>query len=292
VARRYWRGDAGQLPELASRLAGSSDLFVASGRGPQASINYVVSHDGMTLQDLVSYAHKHNEANGEQDRDGPQDDSHNWGVEGPSRDVRITKLRARTRRNLLATLAFAQGVPMIAQGDELGRTQRGNNNAYCQDSELTWIDWQIPEEDRALLEFTRRLFAIRASNAVFRRRRFFRGEDADPDFDDVSWLRPDGSLTTNEVWQDPDRRSLGMLIAQESADVLDEAGRPQSAETVLLLLNAHDRSRAFALPAPPPAGAAWHELVNTACGTERALEERRIVLAPHSLVLLAWREGG
>jgi len=292
VARRYWRGDAGQLAQLASRLAGSSDVFAASGRGPQASVNYVVSHDGMTLQDLVSYSHKHNEANGEEGRDGPQDDSFNWGVEGPSRDARVSKLRARARRNFLATLAFAQGVPMIAHGDELGRTQRGNSNVYCQDSELTWIDWQISAGDRALLEFARRVFAIRAANAVFRRRRFFRGEDADPDFDDVSWLRPDGSVTTNEVWQNPERRSLGMLIARGSADPTDEAGQPQAAETVLLLLNAHDRSRSFALPEPPPAGGVWHELVNTACATERVLRGRRLVLAPHSLALLAWREGG
>jgi glycogen operon protein len=292
--RRYWRGDPGQLPELASRLAGSSDLFAASGRGPQASINYVVSHDGMTLRDLVSYSRKHNEANGEQGRDGPQDESHNWGAEGPSRALRVEKLRARVRRNLLATLALAQGVPMIAHGDELGRTQLGNNNGYCQDSELTWIDWDLGAEDQAFLDFARELFAIRRDNAVFRRRHFFRGEAADPEFDDVSWLRPDGSSATGEVWQDPERRSLGMLIARASAEESDEAGWPQASETVLLLLNAHAKSRAFALPTPPeaePAGA-WHEIVNTACGTHRALRDGRIHLAPHSLALLAWRNGG
>ena len=291
TARRYWRGDAGQLAQLASRVAGSSDLFGASGRGPLASVNYVVSHDGMTLLDLVSYASKHNEANGEQGRDGPNDESCNWGSEGPSRDARVRKRRQRARRNLLATVVLSQGVPMLAHGDELGRTQSGNNNAYCHDSELTWIDWELAAEDRAFLDYARELLAIRRDNAVFRRRRYFRGEAADPDFDDVTWLRPDGSVTGAEVWQDPERRSLGMLIAAGSADPNDETGQPQAAETVLLLMNAHAVTRAFVLPRPPGPGS-WRELVNTACATRRTALADRVRLAPHSLVLLAWREGG
>ncbi len=148
--RRFWRGDAGQLAEVATRLAGSSDLFALSGRTPQASVNYVVCHDGMTLADLVSYAQKHNLANGEEGRDGPQDDSCNWGEEGPSTSLRVRKRRARTRRNLIATLAFSQGVPMLSHGDEVGRTQLGNSNGYCQDNEITWVDWKLDREGRAL----------------------------------------------------------------------------------------------------------------------------------------------
>jgi glycogen operon protein len=289
TVRRYWRGDAGQLAQLASRVAGSSDLF-ASGRGPLASINYVVSHDGMTLRDLVSYSQKHNEANREGGRDGGHDESHNWGVEGPARDPRVVELRERTRRNLLATLVLSQGVPMLAHGDELGRTQRGNNNAYCQDSELAWVDWELSDEDRVFLDYTRALLAIRRENAVFRRPRFFRGEAADPEFDDVTWLSPDGSVAEGDAWRNPDRRSLGMLIAAGSAEAVDEQGRPQSAETVLLMMNAHEESRSFALPRPPQAGS-WHGLIDTARGTQGPIGDR-VELAPYSIVLLAWREGG
>ena len=290
TVRRYWRGDAGQLAQLASRLAGSSDVFAASGRGPLASINYVASHDGMTLRDLVSYSKKHNEANREDDRDGGHDESYNWGIEGPSRDRRVVELRERARRNLLATLVLSQGVPMLSHGDELGRTQRGNNNAYCQDSELAWVDWELADEDRAFLDFARALLAIRRENSVFRRRRFFRGEAADPEFDDVTWLGPDGRVAAGDVWQDPDRRCLGMLIAAGSAEVADEQGRPQRAETVLLLVNAHEEVRAFALPKPPQPGS-WQALVDTAPSAKSRIADR-FELAPYSLALLAWREGG
>jgi glycogen operon protein len=289
VVRRAWRGDAGQLPELASRLAGSSDLFDAGGRPPQASVNFVTCHDGMTLRDLVTYSHKHNEANGEQGRDGPHDDSHNWGAEGPSRAPRVAKLRERARRNLMATLLLSQGVPMLSHGDELGRTQHGNNNAYCQDNELTWVDWNLDESGRAFLDFVRSVLALRRDNAVFRRRHFFRGEDALPGGrDDVTWLRPDGAEMEAADWSDPGLRTLAMWIPADAAEPADETGRPQRAESVLLLLNTHDHTRAFSLPAPEQPGV-WHEQLNTACHTRRALPGRRILLAPHSLALLVWR---
>jgi glycogen operon protein len=290
AVRRAWRGDAAQVPELASRLAGSSDLFGHGGRTPQASVNFVACHDGMTLLDLVSYSHKHNDANGEQGRDGPHDDSHNWGAEGPSQALRVRKLRERTRRNLLATLCFSQGVPMLSHGDELGRTQRGNNNAYCQDGELAWVDWGLDPAGRRFLRFAREVLAIRRANAVFRRRHFFRGEDVDPGGpDDVSWLRPDGQPMTAADWHDPELRSLAMLIPAEAAEPSDETGRPQRSETVLLLLNAHDHTRAFTLPDLGWTGA-WHERLNTACATRRRLQGPRLALAPHSLALLAFRE--
>jgi glycogen operon protein len=290
VARRAWRGDPGQLPELASRLSGSSDLFGPGGRQPQASVNFVTCHDGMTLRDLVSYAHKHNEANGEQGRDGPVDDSANWGVEGPSHALRIRKPRERARRNLLATLVLSQGVPMLSHGDELGRTQHGNNNAYCQDNELAWVDWRPEAVDGELLAFVRGVLALRRENAVFRRRHFFRGEDAlEGGRDDVSWLRPDGAEMTAADWHAPELRTLAMWIPAEAAESVDETGRPQLAENALLLINTGSHARAFTLP-PLERPGTWHELVNTACGSQRVISDGRLQLAPHSLVLLAHRE--
>jgi glycogen operon protein len=290
AVRRFWRGDDGQLAELATRLAGSSDLFALSGRTPQASINFFACHDGMTLSDLVSYSQKHNLANGEDGRDGPHDDSHNWGEEGPSQSMRVRKRRQRARRNLLATLALSQGVPMLSHGDELGRTQHGNNNGYCQDNEITWVDWELDDEARALLDFARTVFALRRDNAVFRRRHFFRGESVDPaGTGDVTWLRPDGSVTTLAHWENPDRKSIAMLIPREAADASDEAGRTQSAETVLLILNGHAQKRAYTMPALGRPGT-WHEVLNTAFVAQRRIVAGQLGLAPRSLALLVFRE--
>jgi isoamylase len=292
AVRRFWRGDDGQLAELATRLAGSSDLFALSGRTPQASVNFVACHDGMTLTDLVSYSNKHNLANGEEGRDGPHDDSYNWGEEGPAHTTRVRKRRQRARRNLLATLAFSQGVPMISHGDELGRTQLGNSNGYCQDNEITWVEWELDAEARELLAFARRVFALRRENAVFRRRRFFRGESVDPaGTGDVTWLRPDGAITTIAHWENPDRKSIAMLIPREAADATDEAGHAQGAETVLLILNGHAQKRTYSLPALGRPGT-WHEMLNTACDTMRAIPDGQIGLAPWSLTLLIFRENG
>jgi glycogen operon protein len=245
----------------------------------------------MTLRDLVTYSHKHNEANGEGNRDGGHDESHNWGVEGESASARVRKLRDRARRNLFATLALAEGVPMIAHGDELGRSQRGNNNASCQDNELTWIDWQ--GADREMLDFARRVLAIRRGNAVFRRRRFFRGEPLGPGLSpDVAWLRADGTPMREADWHDPGRHALALQIPAEAADSTDELGRPQPAADVLLLLNGGPHMQAFALARPPRPGA-WRELVNTACAEGgrcfRGGEHLRV--APHGLVVLALEEG-
>ena len=291
AVRRFWRGDEGQLPELASRIAGSSDFFGAGGRTPQASVNFVAAHDGMTLRDLVTYAHKHNEANGEGNRDGGHDESHNWGVEGESASARVRKLRARTVRNLLATLAFSQGVPMLSHGDELGRTQRGNNNAYCLDDERTWVDWE--GADGALLAFARHVLALRRDNAVFRRRRFFRGESLGPGRPpDIAWLRADGTPMEPADWHTPGRGQLALWIPAEAADATDERGRPQVAADALVLLNGGPRTHAFVLPKPARAGA-WREQINTACeGRDGRCFDggARVPVAAHGLVVLAFED--
>lgn len=287
--RRFWRGDEGQVPELASRLSGSSDIFQASDRGPYASINFVTCHDGYTLRDLVSYEQKHNQANGEGNRDGDNHNlSRNWGHEGETKAAWVNRMRERMVKNFLATLAFSQGVPMISHGDELGRTQKGNNNAYCQDSEVTWIDWDLDEHQRELLEFVKRVFRVSRSNPVFRRRRFFAGNPVtDRGVKDVQWMRPDGREMTDEDWRSPKNRMLGMLIHGRASDDVDERGRPNMGQTLLLLMNSSNRARQFRLPDLPERGY-WHELVNTAQSTHRVPKGTMLNVAPHSLVLLCY----
>jgi isoamylase len=285
--RRFWRGDPGQVGELASRLAGSSDLYEASRRTPQASVNFVTCHDGFTLADLVSYESKHNEGNGEENRDGSDDNqSRNWGVEGPTEAVHVVRMRERIKRNLIATLAFSQGVPMLSHGDEVCRTQQGNNNAYCQDNPLTWVDWRLAPLNKEFLEFTRAVFAIRARNPVLRRRTFFRHEPPAPgEVNDLAWLRPDGREMTPDDWNDPGNHVLGMLIRGEATDELDERGRRLLGEAILLLVNGGARSRPFTLPALGRPGA-WAEIINTSHPQPRPVRQNRINLVAHSLMLL------
>jgi glycogen operon protein len=285
--RRFWRGDAGQLADLGYRLSGSSDLYNRSGRNPYASINFVTCHDGFSLQDLVSYNQKHNEANAEDGRDGTDENySANWGVEGPSEAVQIMRIRERMKRNVMATLAFAQGVPMISHGDELSRTQRGNNNAYCQDNEITWVDWSLDDRDRAFLEFARQVFAIRAANPVLRRRTFFRGGPVGANGEkDVAWLRPDGQEMSEGDWRDAENRVLGMLIHGEATDEVDERGRPIHGATLLLLLNASSASCYFTLPAMDRPGV-WSELANTSRRGPRTAKGAGVSLEAQSLILL------
>ena len=289
TVRRFWRGDTGQVGELASRLSGSSDLYGHNGRGPEASVNFVTCHDGFTLHDLVSYETKHNEANGEDNRDGTdQSWSRNWGVEGPAAATHIVRMRERIKRTLLATLAFSQGVPMISHGDELGRTQSGNNNAYCHDGPLTWIDWKLEPLDRELLEFTRTVFALRAANPVLRRRTFFSHEPAGPEHArDLTWLRADGGEMTAAEWEDPANHLLGMLIRGEASDETDQRGRRLNGDPILLLLNGGGRTKSFTLPAIGRPGA-WTRLIDTAPQAPRPVQEDRVSLVPHSLVLFRY----
>ena len=289
--RKFWKGEPGQVPEMASRLAGSSDIYKWSDRGAYASVNFVVAHDGFTLNDLVSYEQKHNEVNGENNQDGHNDNvSRNWGVEGVTDDPVVLAARRRAMRNFLATLAFSQGVPMLAHGDEIARTQRGNNNAYAQDNEITWLDWSLEAWQRDLLEFARHVFAIRHANPVLRRRHFFTA-DATPDngLKELTWLRPDGTEFGERDWHDARSHVLGMLIDGAATDETDDRGRPVRGDTMLLLLNGGERDVEFVLPQVPAEGE-WFCLVDTAAdGPPRPQPvggEAAVTLGAHSLMLL------
>ena len=263
--RRYWKGDGGQVAELAYRLSGSSDLYEGGGRRPHASINFVTAHDGFTLHDLVAYNQKHNEANGENNSDGTDDNlSWNCGVEGPTNRPSVLELRERQKRNILATLLLSQGVPMLCGGDEMGRTQRGNNNAYCQDTEISWVDWKLSKPQQSLLTFTRSLIALRQQHPVFRRRRFFQGRRIrGTEVKDLSWLRPDGKEMTDEDWAKGYVRCLGVRLAGHAIEEKDPKGRPLLDETFLVLLNAHHEPRPFTLPAHKR-GVRWQPVFDTA----------------------------
>ena len=250
AVRRFWRGDGNVVSELASRLAGSNDLYEPSGRRPYASINFITAHDGFTLHDLVSYNEKHNEANGDENRDGESHNlSWNCGVEGETDDPGILALRERQKRNLMATLLLSLGVPMISGGDEVGRTQRGNNNAYCQDNEISWTHWNLTPVQRDFLEFTQRVLRIRREQPVLRRRRFFRGRAIrGAGVRDVDWLEPSGREMTDEAWNAGFVRSLGVRLDGRAIDEVDERGRPVAGDTLLLLLNGHHEAVPFTLP--------------------------------------------
>ena len=269
--RRYWKGDGGQVAELAYRLSGSSDLYEVGGRRPHASINFVTAHDGFPLHDLVSYNQKHNEANGEDNRDGTDDNlSWNCGVEGPTTKPSIVGLREKQKRNMLATLLLSQGVPMLCGGDELGRTQQGNNNAYCQDNEMSWVDWKLSKPQLTLLAFTRSLIALRQKHPVFRRRRFFQGRRIrGTEVKDLSWLRPDGKEMTDEDWAKGYVRCLGVRLAGDAIQEKDAQGRPLLDETFIMLLNAHHEPRPFILPAHKR-GVRWQPVFDTALTHENA----------------------
>jgi isoamylase len=274
--RRYWKGDEGQLAELGYRLTGSSDLYISDRRSPTASINFVTAHDGFTLHDLVSYNEKHNEANNEENRDGANDNySFNCGVECETDDAKILAVRNRQVRNFLVTLLLSQGVPMICGGDEIGRTQRGNNNAYCQDNEISWYDWKLGERKRTLLDFTRLLIAIRRQHATLQRRKFFQdrgiygsgvhGLDlAGRHEKDICWLRPDGTEMTDAEWNNTWAHTLGLQLSGRMLDEVDQLGTPIADESFLILLNAHSNRISFCLP-PLEGKEKWELLVDTKC---------------------------
>src|SRR6266851_2729630 len=262
TVRDYWRGAERTLGEFAYRFTGSSDLYEATGRRPFASINFVTVHDGFTLGDLVSYNDKHNEANGEDNQDGEKDNrSWNMGVEGPTDDPQILALRARQKRNFLATLMLSQGVPMLVAGDELGRTQLGNNNAFNQDNEISWVDWANTDED--LLEFTKRLIDMRRRHRVFRRRRWFQGRPIHgSDVKDVGWFRPDGSPMDDEDWRVGFAKSLGVFLNGEQMDSTNPRGDPVVDDSFYILFNAHHDRVDFTTPGEDW-GKGWNKVLDT-----------------------------
>jgi isoamylase len=291
TVRRYWKSDEGQLSDFAYRLTGSSDLYERDGRRPSASINFVTAHDGFTLQDLVSYNEKHNEANGEDNNDGAND-NHSWdmGAEGPSEDPEIIEKRERQKRNFMATLLLSQGVPMILSGDESGHTQNGNNNTYCQDNEITWFDWSLGERQVALLNFTRKLIALRVAHPNLHRRKFnqdrsIRGSE----IGDIVWYRPDGGEMSDEEWGLGWVRCLGVMLNGETIGDVDENGEPVNDDTFLLLLNCHHESIQFKLP-DAPKKEPWQIHLDTndpdlVSGSRRLNSGDMIELLPLSLVL-------
>jgi isoamylase len=248
--RSYWKGDGGLIGEFARRFSGSADLYEAGGRKPHASINFVTAHDGFTLEDLVSYNGKHNEANGEDNRDGT-DNNRSWdcGVEGPTDDAAVRALRAQQKRNLIATLLLSQGVPMILAGDELGHTQNGNNNAYCQDNEISWLDWGLSHEQRDFLAFVERTIALRRSHPIFARRRFLSGLPIPGAAGkDVAWLTPEGTEMAEAEWEQSFARALGVYLGGAALERVDRRGRSIKDDNFLLLFNAHYDEVAFLLP--------------------------------------------
>ena len=262
--RRYWKGDENLASEIGYRLTGSADLFWGERGQPQSSINFITAHDGFTLHDLVSYGSKHNEANGENNQDGADDNqSWNHGVEGETDDPEIVALRDRQERNMLATLLLSQGVPMLLGGDEMGRTQRGNNNAYCQDNALSWFDWKLDDRRRGLLEFTRRVIALRQRHPALQNSRFLVGDHMwDSQFKDLAWLRPDGIEMDPEDWQKPWIASLGLMLGGDAIRMTNEAGERIVGDGLLLLMNAHHEPITFQFPAE--AGPGWLFEVDTA----------------------------
>jgi isoamylase len=248
--RSFWKGDEGRIGEMGYRLTGSPDLYEQNGRRPYASINFVTAHDGFTLTDLVSYNEKHNELNGDENRDGDNNNqSWNCGVEGSTDDPQMNALRDRQRRNFLTTLFLSQGVPMLCGGDEWGRTQKGNNNAYCQDNEISWFDWERNEQRNQLFEFTRKLIYLRKEHPVFRRPKFLKGRRIPKsDIRDVMWFNPGGNQMSDAEWTSPFVRCLGMLLSGDTTDVLNFEGEPIRDNTFLLLINAHYEPISFVLP--------------------------------------------
>ena len=287
AVRDFWRGSPGMRADFATRLAGSSDLYAVSGRRPVASINFVTCHDGFTLRDLVSYNTKHNEPNGEGNRDG-SDDNRSWncGVEGPANDRAILALRARQQRNFLATLFCSQGVPMLLAGDEIGHTQGGNNNAYCQDNEISWVDWGQADSD--LLEFARAVSSLRREHPVFRRRRFFCGQLAGhPELPDIVWFTPSGSEMSNQEWSTPHAHAMTVFLNGDAFTEPGPRGERLCDDSFLLLFNPSPDTVSFTMP-KPSYGNAWEIVVDTAMGerTDNVTAAQKVQLEPRSLWLL------
>jgi len=294
TVRRFWKGDGGLASEFSTRVAGSSDLYQHDGRKPYASINFITCHDGFTLQDLVSYNEKHNDANGEGNRDGA-DDNNSWncGVEGPTQDEHILNLREQQKRNLIATLFFSQGVPMLRAGDELSQSKNGNNNTYCLDNEQTWCNWNLGPREQQFLEFVQKCAAVWREQPVFQRRKFFVGRAIRGcEVKDISFFEPSGKEMSDHAWNDGNVRCLGVRLAGDVIDGVDERGEPIIGDTLLLLMNAHWEQIAFTLPETKPEH--YWQTVLDAAHPEESLQVRhggeQFILQGRSLALLRTTE--
>jgi glycogen operon protein len=293
TVRRFWKGDGGVMPDFATRITGSSDIFNSHGRRPWASVNFVTAHDGFTLADTVAYNDKHNEANLEDNRDGTSNNnSWNCGAEGETDDPEIKALRLRQRRNMLTTLLVSQGLPMMVAGDEFGRSQGGNNNAYCQDSEISWIDWNIDEENQKFLEFTKRLIQLRREHIVFHRNRYFhRRFIPGTKIQDIMWLNPDGSEMADDDWADPGRSWLSFLIRGEAGEYhLTPTGEEQPDDSFLVMMNANHEDREWTIP-ELDVGSRWQVLIDTSTDdgfsdTDYCADGETYVVQSRSLVLM------
>jgi isoamylase len=270
--RDYWRGEGKTLGEFARRLTGSADLYEDDGRRPYASVNFITAHDGFTLHDLVSYNDKHNEANGEDNNDGESHNrSSNGGVEGPTDDASVNSARRRQQRNLLTTLLVSQGIPMLLGGDEIGRTQQGNNNVYCQDNEISWFDWE--RVDRELLAFTQSLVRIRTDHPVFHRRRWFRGAPSSDLQDiDIAWFTSDGAAMAEEDWERDDAKAIMVFLNGNALHDVDDQGQTVRDDSFLLVFNAHHEARSFRVP-EAVIGTQWRLLLDTSRDEPQAVQE-------------------
>jgi len=291
AVRRYWRGDERMLPELAARLSASADFFDHRGRRPWASVNFVTAHDGFTLNDLVSYNDKHNEANQENNQDGHSENlSFNFGAEGPTDDPAILEQRDRQKRNFLATLLLSQGTPMMLAGDEIAHSQGGNNNAYCQDNEITWIDWSLLDSQASLLAFTRKLTALRHAHPVLRRTRFLHGNfSCARGIKDITWFTPQGAEKTSEQWMDPVARCIGVLLNGQASPTIGSHGALIEDDLLLIILNSHHEVVEFTLPGIPVEGE-WTRLIDTAgpdAGPEAFAQGAVLPIAGRSVTVLS-----
>ncbi len=268
--RRAIKGDENQAAKLAYRITGSSDLYQSDGRRPFASINFVTAHDGFTLQDLVSYNEKHNEANGEDNKDGSDNNmSWNCGAEGSTEDENIINLREQQKRNFITTLFLSQGVPMLLGGDELSRTQQGNNNGYCQDNEISWFDWELDDRKKEFLDFTKKVIHFMHDHAAFRRRKFLKGEKInDSETEDIQWLRFDGHEITEEEWQASDTKTLGFILSGDTLDEYNEKGEPRVDDTFVVWMNFHHEDVECTLPSMGN-GTSWEKVISTATEQEK-----------------------
>jgi isoamylase len=291
TVRRFWKGDSGQLSDFAYRLTGSSDLYKNDGRKPSASINFITAHDGFTLCDLVSYNEKHNEANGDNNADGSDNnDSWNMGVEGPTDDENINLLRERQTRNFLATLMLSQGVPMLLGGDEFARSQQGNNNCYCQDDELTWYDWKLDDPRKRLLEYTAKLIQLRKDHPNLHRRKFFQDRTIRGSVvRDIAWYGTDGNELSDQAWSEGWNKSIGLMLNGKTLGVMDDEGNPVVDDSFLILVNAADQGVEYVMPGPPD-GNPWRQVLDTeniANPFHDTLAESNVILGGRSIRVYA-----